>query len=77
MANNEKTVQAPSFQSTVIDSDRQDGYWVETFPFSTDDKVPGVITSGLNSGIVDFLDNPIAEAHHTGISPPDDPSGSE
>jgi hypothetical protein len=29
------------------------------------------------SGIVEFLDNPIAEAHHAGVAGPDDPSGCE
>lgn len=44
MAERSKTVSVPVFESTVIDSDREDGYWVETFHFSKDDKVPGVIT---------------------------------
>lgn len=44
MAESRKTVPVPVFESTVIDSHREDGYWVETFSFSKDDKVPGVIT---------------------------------
>lgn len=39
-----KTVPVPVFESTVIDTEREDGYWVETFHFSKTDKVPGVIT---------------------------------
>jgi len=73
MADNKRTVQVPVFESTVIDGDREDGYWVETFHFNADDKIPGVITSGLGSGIVELLDNPIAEALDAGITAPDEP----
>jgi hypothetical protein len=44
MTEKRKTLPVPVFDSNVIDSDRSDGYWVETFQFSKDDKVPGVIT---------------------------------
>jgi hypothetical protein len=44
MAQIQKTVPAPVFESAVIDSDRTDGYWVETFHFTKNDRVPGVIT---------------------------------
>ncbi|KAK5651789.1 hypothetical protein OQA88_11656 [Cercophora sp. LCS_1] len=57
-----RSVITPVFDSTIIDYDRTDGYWVETFQFSKEDKVPGVITSGLRSGYIEFLDNPIAAA---------------
>ncbi|KAK8034198.1 hypothetical protein PG993_009193 [Apiospora rasikravindrae] len=57
-------VSQPSFGSAVIQSGRKDGYWVETFKFSNDDRVPGVMVSGLVSGQIEFLDNPIAEADH-------------
>ncbi|OCK81474.1 hypothetical protein K432DRAFT_295373 [Lepidopterella palustris CBS 459.81] len=52
----------PSFSSSIIEDNRSDGYWVETFHFSKEDRVPGVITSGLVSGVIEFLDNPIASA---------------
>lgn len=32
----------PKFGRTVIESDRKDGYWVETFPFGKDE-IPGLI----------------------------------
>ncbi|OIW23856.1 hypothetical protein CONLIGDRAFT_657440 [Coniochaeta ligniaria NRRL 30616] len=41
MAERRKTVAVPVFESTVIDSHNEDGYWVETFHFRKDDKVPG------------------------------------
>ncbi|KAK0716080.1 hypothetical protein B0H67DRAFT_256768 [Lasiosphaeris hirsuta] len=72
MANKSKSPIVPIFESAVIESDRQDGYWVETFHFSRDDKAPGVIVSGLVSGIVEFLDNPIALASHAREAAPDD-----
>ncbi|KAH6844715.1 hypothetical protein B0I37DRAFT_446698 [Chaetomium sp. MPI-CAGE-AT-0009] len=50
----------PSFGRSVIEDNRSDGYWVETFHFCKDDLVPGIIASGLVSGVVEFLDNPIA-----------------
>ncbi|RYP70278.1 hypothetical protein DL771_005581 [Monosporascus sp. 5C6A] len=54
------SVPEPSFGRLVIDDDRSDGYWVETFHFSSDERVPGIIASGLVSGNVEFLDNPLA-----------------
>lgn len=33
----------PSFSHSVIENNRSDGYWVETFNFSKKEKVPGVI----------------------------------
>ncbi|KAL0932732.1 uncharacterized protein CTRU02_211695 [Colletotrichum truncatum] len=56
-------IAVPSFGRTVIESDRKDGYWVETFKFGKGE-VPGLIASGLSSGEVEFLDNPIAAAKH-------------
>ncbi|RYP09116.1 hypothetical protein DL764_001483 [Monosporascus ibericus] len=50
----------PSFGRLVIDEKRSDGYWVETFHFSNQESVPGIIASGLVSGNVEFLDNPLA-----------------
>lgn len=44
MAQKGNTIITPVFDSEVIDSDRTDGYWVETFLFDNNDKVPGVIT---------------------------------
>jgi hypothetical protein len=44
MAQTRDTLPVPVFDSSVIDSDRTDGYWVETFHFKKDDKIPGVIT---------------------------------
>jgi hypothetical protein len=44
MAQKRNTIATPVFDSEVIDSDRTDGYWVETFHFNKNDKVPGVIT---------------------------------
>ena len=37
------SIQVPSFRSSVIESNRKDGYWVETFHFSSKDRVPGII----------------------------------
>ncbi|KAK7954127.1 hypothetical protein PG988_014821 [Apiospora saccharicola] len=64
MSPSSSSVSPPSFGSAVIQSDRKDGYWVETFQFSKDDRVPGVMVSGLVSGQIEFLDNPIAEAEY-------------
>lgn len=58
-------VQEPSYSSSVLQSNRSDGYWVETFHFDlTHDRVPGIIASGLVSGVIEFLDNPIAESDY-------------
>lgn len=38
-----KTVSIPSFSRTVIEDKRTDGYWIEAFHFSKDDKAPGLI----------------------------------
>ncbi|KAH8676425.1 hypothetical protein BGZ60DRAFT_513367 [Tricladium varicosporioides] len=59
----------PSFGHFVIDKDRTDGYWVETFHFSQADLVPGIIASGLNSGHIEFLDNPIAAGRAAAATP--------
>lgn len=40
MASNELAV--PSFGKTVIENDRKDGYWVETFHFANGE-VPGLL----------------------------------
>ncbi|KAK6216836.1 hypothetical protein QIS74_06950 [Colletotrichum tabaci] len=53
----------PEFGRAVIEGDRTDGYWVETFKFEKDE-VPGLVASGLASGEIEFLDNPIAAARH-------------
>lgn len=39
-----QSIPVPVFGSAVIDNDRTDGYWVETFHFNKKDTVPGVIT---------------------------------
>jgi hypothetical protein len=33
----------PHFSSAVIEGNLSDGYWVESFHFSTQDPVPGII----------------------------------
>ncbi|KPM43201.1 hypothetical protein AK830_g3334 [Neonectria ditissima] len=55
-------VPVPSFSDSIIDDKRADGYWVETFKLDEKDTVPGIITSGLVSGDVEFFENPIAAA---------------
>jgi aldos-2-ulose dehydratase len=37
------SVQVPSFSSSIIENNRTDGYWVETFHFDDKDRVPGII----------------------------------
>ncbi|UDD63604.1 hypothetical protein AFCA_010864 [Aspergillus flavus] len=50
---------APEFSEKIaIQDGREDGYWVSSFKFAETDKVPGVVASGLNSGKIEFLDNP-------------------
>ncbi|KAF6826525.1 hypothetical protein CMUS01_09390 [Colletotrichum musicola] len=61
MASNELAV--PSFAKTIIENDRKDGYWVETFHFANGE-VPGLLASGLASGDVEFLENPVAAAKY-------------
>lgn len=39
------TIQVPRFNASVIEDNRKDGYWVETFHFSKEDRVPGIVTS--------------------------------
>jgi hypothetical protein len=56
------TLLAPDFGCVTIQGERTDGYWVETFHLDQRDPVPGVVCSGLVSGLVEILDNPIAEA---------------
>lgn len=46
MARKGNTITTPVFDSQVIDGDRTDGYWVETFQFDQKDEVPGVVTYG-------------------------------
>ncbi|KAF4452163.1 Aldos-2-ulose dehydratase [Fusarium austroafricanum] len=71
------SIAEPTFGSSVIEDRRQDGYWVETFHFDKNDPVPGIITSGLVSGEIEFIDNPIAihAAHQAsgtnGVKKPD------
>ncbi|PSK36624.1 aldos-2-ulose dehydratase-like protein [Elsinoe australis] len=50
----------PSFDSAAIQTNRSDGYWVESIKVDSNDKVPGIIASGLVSGVVELLDNPLA-----------------
>lgn len=39
------SVKVPQYSSSVIQSNRSDGYWVETFHFDQKhDRVPGIIT---------------------------------
>ncbi|KAI0152757.1 hypothetical protein GGR57DRAFT_513367 [Xylariaceae sp. FL1272] len=51
----------PSFSPSIIQDKRSDGYWIEKFHFHSDDQVPGLLVSGLNSGKVQFLENPLNE----------------
>jgi hypothetical protein len=37
----------PNFGSSVIEPERKDGYWIETFQFSKEDDVPGVIACAV------------------------------
>jgi hypothetical protein len=38
------SVQVPQYSSSIIQSNRSDGYWVETFHFhKKHDRVPGII----------------------------------
>ena len=34
---------APKFHQAIVQSKRNDGYWVETFKLDRGDKVPGLI----------------------------------
>ncbi|KAH9999731.1 hypothetical protein F4779DRAFT_622640 [Xylariaceae sp. FL0662B] len=61
-------VSNPSFSQSVVQDKRTNGYRIETFHFSKDDRVPGLIV--LNSGVVEFLDNP---ANNSGASRDDRP----
>ncbi|KAK7413087.1 hypothetical protein QQX98_008035 [Neonectria punicea] len=62
MVNIAAPIPTPSFSDSIIDDKRTDGYWVETFKFDKDDSVPGIITSGIDSGNVEYIENPIAAA---------------
>ncbi|KAL6714564.1 hypothetical protein ACLMJK_007989 [Lecanora helva] len=55
-------VLTPSFGNGIIEDNRTDGYWVEPIKLSQDDPVPSVVASGLVSGVVEILENPIAAA---------------
>ncbi|KAK4653901.1 hypothetical protein QC762_608080 [Podospora pseudocomata] len=58
---------SPKFSAAeVIQRGRTDGYWVRAFQFSAEDEMRGVLVSGLNSGKVEFLDNPLATKHSGG-----------
>ena len=37
-------IQVPKFGAAVIEDKRKDGYWVETFHFDKEDRVPGLVT---------------------------------
>jgi len=52
-------IQVPKFGAAVIEDKRKDGYWVETFHFDKEDRVPGIVTSGLVSGMIEYLENPL------------------
>jgi hypothetical protein len=45
-----KTILVPQFGNSVIEDNREDGYWVETFHFHKDDRAPGIITCVNYSG---------------------------
>jgi len=51
----------PKFTHSTIQDNREDGYWVETILFQKGDRAPGIVASGLVSGIVEYLENPIAD----------------
>jgi hypothetical protein len=40
----QKPILIPEFGQHVIEGDRKDGYWVETFHFDKPDLAPGIIT---------------------------------
>ncbi|KAL1636192.1 hypothetical protein SLS58_009886 [Diplodia intermedia] len=65
-AKGQASILEPSFSSSIIEDKRSDGYWVEKFLFSKEDHVPGVITSGLVSGVISYLENPLVAAEHEG-----------
>ncbi|KAL7929516.1 hypothetical protein V8C35DRAFT_331580 [Trichoderma chlorosporum] len=50
----------PNFTASVIEPDRSDGSWIQAVRFHRDDLAPGIVTSGIASGTVAFLDNPVA-----------------
>ncbi|KAF7589483.1 hypothetical protein BBP40_004237 [Aspergillus hancockii] len=49
----------PRFSKRTIQDSRKDGYWIGSFQFGGKDTIPGVIVSGLNTGKVEYLENPI------------------
>lgn len=67
----------PVFRKDIIQPKRVDGYWIETFKLDPKDELPGLIvyatyeekaiilltlhSYGLDTGIVEFLDNPLNE----------------
>ncbi|KAG2420441.1 hypothetical protein HFD88_000053 [Aspergillus terreus] len=60
----------PRFSKQTIQASRNDGYWVGSFKFSDDHALPGVIVSGLNSGKVEYLENPFNRQHNPGGTEP-------
>lgn len=66
---------SPVFRKDIVQSKREDGYWLETFKLDPNDVAPGLIAYaifndkaiisltlrryGLDTGIVEFLDNPL------------------
>ncbi|KAF4468833.1 Aldos-2-ulose dehydratase [Fusarium albosuccineum] len=52
-------VKAPQFTTGTIQRQRDDGYWIDKFQYHEGDQAPGLIVSGLNSGKVQYLENPL------------------
>jgi hypothetical protein len=46
----------PSFGRSVIDTKKSDGYWVETFQFSNQEPVPGIIAYETSSPVASNVD---------------------
>ncbi|KAI5779967.1 hypothetical protein DFH27DRAFT_657220 [Peziza echinospora] len=64
-------IPTPKFDLSVIQAERTDGYWVETFFIDRKDKFPSLIAYGLVTGEICVFDNP-RNTHPTPIGP-DDP----
>jgi hypothetical protein len=52
----------PSFERSVIDDNRTDGYWIEAFDINNDSKLD-LVGYGLNSGEVNWYENPVWKKH--------------
>ncbi|KAI5847392.1 hypothetical protein DFP73DRAFT_630662 [Morchella snyderi] len=54
-----KTLPVPTFEKSIVQHHRTDGYWIETYWVDPDDKVPGLIGYGLGVGDICIFDNPL------------------